>query len=376
MASNKVKNRFFKSGILPTKLYRLLSIFLIKEKTFLAIILIAFLLTANLFQYPQWAMWLGFIFAAYSATANDSIQTIGTFLASNLHRKWYVLWGYISLIFLVTVWYSWSSYGGDVSYERLSVDGFNTTPQAYDFLQIAAPVFLLMLTRMRMPVSTTFLLLSIFTTKSSGIFIMLEKSLWGYTVAFGVAVIIWTLAHKLLQRLMRGEAHPLWAVAQWVSSGALWAVWIMQDAANVAVYLPRQLSGLEFAFFCGIFIIGLGVLFFMRGDKIQDIVTEKTAITDVRAATIVDFIYALILFVFKSISKVPMSTTWVFIGLLGGREIAIHLVSAKGDRKNGWFVAKMVGKDIFLAFLGLLISIILATTINPGLRAELLSIFK
>ncbi len=376
MASKKEKSRFLKSGILPTKLYRLLSIFLVKEKTFLAIVLIAFLLTANLFQYRQAAMWLGFIFAAYSATANDSIQTIGTFLASNLHRKWYILWGYISLIFLVTVWYSWSTYGGDVSYERLSVDGFNTTPEKFEFLQIAAPVFLLMLTRMRMPVSTTFLLLSIFSTKSSGIFSMLEKSMWGYIIAFGVAIALWTLTHKLMQKLLRGEAHPLWAVAQWISSGALWAVWIMQDAANVAVYLPRQLTAIEFGFFCGIFIVGLGVLFFMRGDKIQDIVNEKTAITDVRAATIVDFIYALILFSFKTISKVPMSTTWVFIGLLGGREVAIQLVSAKGDRRNGWFVAKMVGKDILLAFLGLLVSIILATTINPGLRNELLSIFK
>jgi hypothetical protein len=376
MATKKGKHRYFKSGILPTKLYRLLSIFLIKEKTFLAIVLIAFLLSANLFQYRQSAMWLGFIFAAYSATANDSIQTIGTFLASNLHRKWYVLWGYISLIFLVTVWYSWSSFDGDVSYERLSVDGFNSTPQQYDFLQIAAPIFLLMLTRMRMPVSTTFLLLSIFSTKSSGIFDMLEKSMWGYIIAFGAAIIIWTLAHKLMQKLLRGEAHPMWSVAQWISSGALWAVWIMQDAANVAVYLPRQLSGIEFAFFCGIFIIGLGVLFFMRGDKIQDIVNEKTAITDVRAATIVDFIYALILFVFKTISKVPMSTTWVFIGLLGGREVAIQLVSGKTDKKNGWFVAKMVGKDILLAFLGLLVSIILATTINPDLREEIFSIFR
>lgn len=376
MAIKKDKSRFLKSGILPTKLYRLLSIFLVKEKTFLAIVLVAFLLTANLYQYREAAMWLGFIFAAYSATANDSIQTIGTFLASNLHRKWYVLWGYISLIFLVTVWYSWSSFGGDVSYERLSVDGFNSTPENYEFLQIAAPIFLLMLTRMRMPVSTTFLLLSIFTTKSSGIFSMLEKSMWGYIIAFGAAITIWTLANQLIQKLQQGKPHPMWNLAQWLSSGALWAVWIMQDAANVAVYLPRQLTAIEFGFFCGIFIIGLAVLFFMRGDKIQDIVNEKTAITDVRAATIVDFIYALILFVFKTISKVPMSTTWVFIGLLGGREVAIRLVASGKDRKSGWFVAKMVGKDILLAFIGLLVSIILATTINSGLREEIFSHFR
>ena len=33
--------------------------------------------------YPKYAMWLGFIFAAYAAIANDSIQTIGPFIDYN-----------------------------------------------------------------------------------------------------------------------------------------------------------------------------------------------------------------------------------------------------------------------------------------------------
>ena len=41
--------------------------------------------------YPQIAMWVGFLFAAYAAVANDSIQTLGTFIASNQDRKWWVL---------------------------------------------------------------------------------------------------------------------------------------------------------------------------------------------------------------------------------------------------------------------------------------------
>lgn len=375
MSTKQGKNKFFRSGILPTKLYRLLSIFLIKEKTFLAIILIAFFLAAILHPYPSAAMWLGFLFAAYSATANDSIQTIGTFLASNYHRKWYVLWGFIASIFVVTILYSWVTHGGDVSYERLSVDGFEKAPEKYEFLQIAAPIFLMILTRLRMPVSTTFLLLSIFSTKSSGIVSMLQKSMWGYLIAFGVAILVWSVADKLIKKLLRGEAHPGWTVAQWLSSGALWAVWIMQDAANVAVYLPRSLSATQLLLFMLIFVVGLAVLFFMKGDKIQRIVNEKTAITDVRAATIVDFIYAIILFVFKTISKVPMSTTWVFIGLLGGREVAINMITTAVDRKNRWVVLKMVLKDIMLAMIGLLVSIVLATSINPNLRAEVIGFF-
>ena len=38
-------------------------------------------------------MWVGFLLAAYSVIANDSVQTLGTWIASNSERfKWQHLW--------------------------------------------------------------------------------------------------------------------------------------------------------------------------------------------------------------------------------------------------------------------------------------------
>jgi phosphate/sulfate permease len=99
----------------------------------------------------------------------------------------------------------------------------------------------------------------------------------------------------------------------------------MQDAANISIFLPRSLSFEKFLFFTGYIFLGLGILFYLRGDKIQEIVTEKTTVEDVRNATIIDLVYTLILLIFQWASKIPMSTTWVFLGLMGGREIAIAL---------------------------------------------------
>ncbi|MDZ7772138.1 MAG: hypothetical protein U5K31_05265 [Balneolaceae bacterium] len=93
------------------------------------------------------ARWVGFALAGYSAIANDSIQTIGTFLASNEDKKWWVLWLFIGGIFLVTVSYSWVVYDGDVSHQRLASKGFSEAPSSFTFLQVAAPIFLLLLTR-------------------------------------------------------------------------------------------------------------------------------------------------------------------------------------------------------------------------------------
>ena len=46
------------------------------ERNFLSFIVVAFILAMFVTPYPQLGMWVGFIFAAYAAVANDSIQTL------------------------------------------------------------------------------------------------------------------------------------------------------------------------------------------------------------------------------------------------------------------------------------------------------------
>ena len=139
----------------------------------------------------------------------------------------------------------------------------------------------------------------------------------------------------------------------------------MQDAANIAVYLPRSLSFGEFAGFAGVVVIGLGLLLYYKGGRIQKIVTEKSIVTDVRFATIIDFIYCIILFYFKLYSQVPMSTTWVFIGLLGGREVAMAIRNS-GENSTATAI-KLLLKDFSFALIGLFISIAIAIGVNDQL---------
>ncbi len=99
------------------------------------------------------------------------------------------------------------------------------------------------------------------------------------------------------------------------------------------------------------------IIFAGRGGEIQAIVNSKTNTTDIRSATIVDFIYGLILVFFKEWSNLPMSTTWVFLGLLAGRELAItFMVKNRPVREAAGIAARDAGK----ATLGLAVSIALA----------------
>lgn len=345
----------------------------VREKTFLMILAAAFLVAGISYPYPRVAMWAGFVFAGYAVIANDSIQTIGTFIASNKHRPWWMLWLFIGGIMLVTLGYSWMFNGGDVTFGRLSSKGFAEAPQEFAFLQVAGPLFLLILTRIKIPVSTTFLILTSFATSAKGVQAVLTKSVSGYVIAFVSAIVLWMALGKLMDKKFRGEPHKGWYAAQWVATAGLWCMWLMQDAANVAVFLPRSLEWAEFAVFAGVLFLGLAVLFRLGGDKIQEIVEEKAVVVDVRHATVIDATYAIILYIFKVVSNIPMSTTWVFLGLLAGREIAINLTRAKEERRSMREVGKLIGKDLAFVTFGLFVSIAIAAAVNPALASKLLS---
>ena len=64
---------------------------------------------------------LGFMLASYSVIANDSVQTLGTFIASNSEKfKWYYLAGVPSLVLCGTLTYGWYINGGDITFGRLN----------------------------------------------------------------------------------------------------------------------------------------------------------------------------------------------------------------------------------------------------------------
>ncbi|MAM20202.1 MAG: hypothetical protein ABGW91_14290 [Christiangramia sp.] len=350
---------------------------LVKEKTFLSIVIVGIILAGIMTGYPRGAMWLGFFFAAYATVANDSIQSLGTFIESNKAKKWWILWLFVGSIFVATVAFSWVYFDGDVTYQRLlNPDGTSDYPhpERFSFFQIIAPLVLLILTRLRMPVSTTFLILSVFSADTSGITSVIGKSLSGYVLAFILSFAVWYFSYNIIRKYFKSrKASNVWTAVQWIVSGTLWAVWVMQDGANIAVFLPRQQNLLQFIIFAITIFMGLGLLFYLRGDRIQEVVSEKSRISDIRAATLVDFTYVLLLIYKLFISTVPMSTTWVFLGVIGGREIAISLARKKKGKKHRNKAFRLITRDFGYAFLGLIISVALAAAANQTIRDTILN---
>jgi len=305
-------------------------------------------------------MGLGFLLAAYSVIANDSVQTLGTWIASNHERfHWKTLWFSASAVLLWALWYGWTVNGGDISYGRL-----NRIPwQEVKWYHAMAPALLLLLTRVGVPVSTSFLVLSAFAST----FVlekMLMKSIMGYAVAAVAAYVIWIIITKIVDEIndpVKEKHKPYWRVAQWVTTGFLWWTWLSHDMANIAVFLPRQVNFELMVMISLVFVIGLGFMFRESGGKIQKIVLEKHNTKYVRSATLIDLFYWLILWFFKELNDIPMSTTWVFVGLLCGRELAMATMLGKGKLK---VVFPLIGKDFIKMITGLLASIGIVLTIH------------
>ena len=302
---------------------------------------------------------IGFGVAAYSVIANDSVQTLGTFMASNQRFKWYVLAIAASAVLTFTLIYGWYINNGDISYGRL-----NKIPyQTIQWYHAAAPLVLVLLTRVGIPVSTTFLVLSAFAST-----VILEKVLLKSVVGYGLAAFIsyflWITISKFINEKfdrVPNNQRRAWVIGQWLTTGFLWYTWLSHDVANIAVFLPRQLSPLQLSICIVLLSSLLFYIFYERGGKIQRIVYSKTGTRYTRSATIIDLVYAIILLYFKQYNDIPMSTTWVFVGLLCGRELAISTMNKDYKLR---YVFPIIGKDFLKMIFGLSVSVGIVLSIH------------
>ncbi len=302
-------------------------------------------------------MIIGFLISMYSCVSNDVIQTLGTYLTSSKKMPTWIIWAFTSAVLVITISMGWLVNHGDMAFGRLERIPY---PETFTLIHVLPPIILLFLTRYGIPVSTTFLILSIFSANDMSVIgMILSKSLIGYVLAAIVSILIYTIIARPVERYFYYTANKKiskwWIAAKWLSTAFLWSQWLMQDAANLFVYLPRKASFTQLALVIIAFSAFMWVVAYKRGGEVQKIVKMKTNVQDPRSATIIDLIYAFLLLYFIQLNNVPMSTTWVFIGLLAGREIALyHRLRFESPKK----MYKHILKDLSKAAIGLVVSII------------------
>lgn len=320
-------------------------------------------------------MIVGFLLAAFSVVANDSLQTLGTYLSSNRKRTpKAVQMVFICTVTVVVLMLGWYLKDGDPAWGRLSVPGKDfPLPEPFTWVYVIPPIAVLALTQWGAPVSTSFLVLSSFHPANIGE--LLSSSLSGYLLAFCVGLSAYGLGMWLLERWVfrrnqdNKDVHKLWYGLQWVSTGFLWSMWLVQDLANIFVFLPRQLDLTAMVICTSVLCLGLCLLVLTGGGPIQSVLRSKTNTSDLRSATVIDFFFGLCLLYKAFLSTFPLSTTWVFLGLIGGREIALRIKEQEFEirftnRESG-NLGNVIGRDLWKAFVGVVVSLVIALSIQP-----------
>ena len=428
---------------------------------------------------------IGFLFAAYAVVGNDALQTLGTFINSNSRLHWFWLFLFAGFILVATFTYGWVINAGDPSWERLAnAEKYPVPPEGIQWYHTLPPLMLLVITRFGVPVSTSFMVLTVFAS-IAGLTSMLQKSLIGYGLAFAVGLAVYLVVTNTLEKYFRN--HPLthrapwglatgmgvlialtviyvppliigeqlygwqagavliclgllvdlmalaaherytsvamdviialivgciigyfinllvpdatlasqaieiagypihpaslgiglaaaafaywvahnyraensiyWILLQWITTAYLWGVWLIQDFANIFVFLPRELTALQGFMGLAAILLLLGYTFWNKGGPVQRILQAKTSVTDIRSATLIDFTYASLLFLFKEVSDIPMSTTFVFLGLIAGREFGFAIMDKAMSVAKA---AKLGVSDASKAYIGLVLSINMA----------------
>ena len=303
----------------------------------------------------------GFLLSLYTCVSNDVIQTLGTYLSANREKPFWILWIFSGTVLVLTFSLGWYFNDGDMAFGRLARIPYAET---FSWQHVLPPLILIFLTKKGIPASTTFLILSVF---SSGqvIGLMLAKSFFGYFLSFMVSILVYFIISRPVEKAFLYSKNKKiskgWHAAKWVATAYLWSQWLMQDAENLFVYLPRHLTLIQMIISVLCFAMLLGIVCYRKGGEIQSIVQLKTNTQDVRSATIIDIIYATILLYFQNVNNIPMSTTWVFIGLLAGREIAMYNRLRFETQKK---VYKHVLKDLLKTLTGLGVSIFTVLVIN------------
>lgn len=389
-------------------------------------------LVLAIFIWNFWAA-LAFSLAAYAVIGNDAVQTLMTFIHSNNDVPKKYLFAWVAAVLLWVIWY-WFLSAWDISYGRLDAKWYaNFEIQWYIAI---FPLILVFLTRFRgIPVSTSLLMLSIFSSTLLFQSIVLKSALW-YMTAFIASFVMWLIVEAILKRAEKvtnkafsfiwmsikaiiaaaiiiftigyaiipitlhffpnleipsitnmqlslyslvaflftlwilyeskagdsiSRSSIFWRMAQTFTTALLFGTWLMHDMVNIAVFLPTWF-GLEIMLLISaIFVLGLAYTFHINGWPVWNIVTKKTSTNEIVAATMIDLVYFVILLIFKEWSNIPMSTTWVFVWLLAGRQFAIRAINRIDRVEWGWrmnLAFKESWKDFSKIMVGLGISVI------------------
>ena len=159
--------------------------------------------------------------------------------------------------------------------------------------------------------------------------------------------------------LLEVNNEKFWFIMQYLSTALLWFSWLFSNMSSALVFVPRQFDVKSLFVLLLFSSVIIYYLIDNMGGNMQQLIKNKKNTDNIKAATMINIVYGCLIYIFQFSVNIPISTTWVFIGLIAGREMAITsskniLVVSDIIHKNS---VKRIIFDLLHAVLGVIISL-------------------
>ena len=308
--------------------------------------------------------WITSILALSTSITNNSFQIFGTFFLINKKTSKMKMFLFIFGVFIVIILSSWFLFDKELHFGKLNSIPYDERLNIFYFL---SPFVLIYLTHKKIPVSSTFLFTTLFSS-GAVLHTILTKTVHIYILSFMISFVLWKYIYPFFLnkfekyfnfKFSESDNSNFWFIIQYLSTALLWFSWLFSNMSSALVFIPRQFdikSLLILFLFAGFIIYHL--IDNMGGDM-QQLIKNKKNTDNIRSATMINIVYGLLIYIFQFSVNIPISTTWVFIGLIAGREMAITssqniLIVSNIVHKNS---VKKVIFDLLHAVVGVIISL-------------------
>lgn len=321
-------------------------------------IILFLLLTISILFVAQgdYFAWILTILTTYHIMANNAVQIIGMFVASNDKKDKLKIWLLLSVIFVLTVLISWLFFDKQLHFSLLNSIQYN---ENLSILLIFLPIILYFFTKKNIPISATFLIIPIFSNNNT-LQSMVVKTLISYFLSFTISFIFWYflyIKYKNFIDIEKNNNKNRWIIIEYLSTAMLLGIWLVTSTCTFTIFLPRVFTIKYLILFIIVGIFSILVILYNDNTTIKKIIGNKSDI-NYKSGAIFNILFAMIMLSVQYISKIPITSTWVFLGVLAGRELAIAVSKKNNNSLNIIQSLKNDLSDLYSAILGIIFSLV------------------
>lgn len=325
----------------------------LKNKIILFLLLTILILFVAQGDYFAWILT---ILTTYHIMANNAVQIIGMFVASNDKKDKLKIWLLLSFIFVLTVLISWLFFDKQLHFSLLNSIQYN---ENLSILLIFLPIILYFFTKKNIPISATFLIIPIFSNNNT-LQSMVVKTLISYFLSFTISFIFWYflyIKYKNFIDIEKNNNKNRWIIIEYLSTAMLLGIWLVTSTCTFTIFLPRVFTIKYLILFIIVGIFSILVILYNDNTTIKKIIGNKSDI-NYKSGAIFNILFAMIMLSVQYISKIPITSTWVFLGVLAGRELAIAGSKKNNNSLNIIQSLKNDLSDLYSAILGIIFSLV------------------